>query len=71
MVAVTRRCHRWDGSDGVPGHPARHPRREVADQMTVKRDLLLPILTGILAIMLERRLFNRSAAARAFAGAES
>ena len=39
--------------------------------MTLKRDLLLPILTGILAIMLERRLYNRSAAARAFAGTDS
>jgi hypothetical protein len=36
--------------------------------MSVKRDLLIPVLTGIVAIILERRLYNRSAAVRDFSG---
>lgn len=38
--------------------------------MNVKRDLLLPVLTGILAIMIERWIYNNSAAARQIVGAE-
>ncbi len=38
--------------------------------MSVKRDVLLPILTGIIAITLERALYNRSPALRAFSGAD-
>ena len=36
--------------------------------LSVPRDLLLPVLTGMIAIMLERKLYNRSAALRAFSG---
>jgi hypothetical protein len=38
--------------------------------MNVKRDLLLPILTGVLAIMLERWIYNNSPKARELVGAE-
>jgi hypothetical protein len=38
--------------------------------MNVKRDLLLPILTGILAIMLERWIYNNSPTIRELVGAE-
>lgn len=36
--------------------------------MNLKRDLLLPVLAGILAIILERRIYNSSAAVRSFSG---
>jgi hypothetical protein len=39
--------------------------------ISVKRDLLLPVLTGIVAIILERRIYNRSAAVRAFSGPQT
>lgn len=38
--------------------------------MSVQRDLLTPIITGIIAIILERWLYNHSSALRAFVGAE-
>jgi len=36
--------------------------------VSVPRDLLLPVLAGMIAIILERRLYHRSAALRAFSG---
>ena len=38
--------------------------------MDPKRDLLLPILTGILAIIAERWIYNHSPALRRLVGAE-
>lgn len=38
--------------------------------MSVQRDLLTPIITGILAIILERWIYNHSSAVRSFVGAE-
>lgn len=38
--------------------------------MSVQRDLLTPIITGIIAIILERWLYNHSSALRSFVGAE-
>ncbi len=38
--------------------------------MSVRRELLLPILTGVIAIMLERWLFHRSPALRSLIGTE-
>ena len=38
--------------------------------MSVKRDLLTPIVTGIIAIILERWIFNHSSAVRSFVGTE-
>lgn len=38
--------------------------------MNVKSDLLLPVLTGVLAISLERWIYNRSATYRELVGAD-
>lgn len=38
--------------------------------MSLKRDLLTPVLTGILAIMVERWIYNHSEAVRALVGPE-
>jgi hypothetical protein len=38
--------------------------------MNVKRDVLLPIVTGVLAIMTERWIYNHSPAVRELLGAE-
>jgi hypothetical protein len=38
--------------------------------MNVKREFLLPIVTGILAIMAERWIYNHSPAVRALVGAD-
>lgn len=38
--------------------------------VSLKRDVLLPVITGILAIVLERWLFRHSAAERRLVGAE-
>ena len=39
--------------------------------LSVPRDLLLPVLTGMIAIILERKLYNSSAALRAFSGPQA
>jgi hypothetical protein len=46
-------------ADAAAGTPA---------DMDVRRDLLLPAFAGILAIILERWLYNHSAALRSFVG---
>jgi hypothetical protein len=38
--------------------------------MNVKRELVLPVVTGILAIILERALYNRSRALRSLVEAD-
>ena len=42
-----------------------------SSSLSVPRDLLLPVLTGMVAIILERRLYNRSSALRAFSGPQA
>lgn len=37
--------------------------------MSIKSDLVLPVLTGMIAIMLERAVYNRSSTLRALVGA--
>ena len=39
--------------------------------MSLPKDVVLPVLTGIVAIVLERWIFNHSAAVRRFVGAGS
>lgn len=39
-------------------------------QTSLQRDVLLPILTGVVAIVLERRLYNSSATVRRLSGAQ-
>lgn len=38
--------------------------------MSTKRDLITPVLTGIVAIILERWIYNHSPAVRSFVGAD-
>jgi hypothetical protein len=40
------------------------------DDMSVRRDLITPVLTGIVAIILERWIYNHSPALRSFVGAD-